>query len=85
VTRNAPNVPLWSINGNYKSGFVTLGGTFVSTNSQPATAIYTAPAAPPIYTDAQVSAGAIQGSVILAAGVSIDQNVFIRRLHLTPL
>jgi hypothetical protein len=76
VTKNAPNVPLWSINRSYKSGLSTPGGTFVSTNAEPASATYTAPATPPIYTDAQVSAGNIQGSVILAAGVSIDQNAF---------
>jgi hypothetical protein len=45
-------------------------------SSDPPSATYTAPAVPPIYTDAQISAGAIQGSVILAAGVSIDQNIF---------
>jgi hypothetical protein len=76
VTRNAPNVPLWSINGNYKSGVSTPSGVFVTTSSAPASAVYTAPAVPPIYTDAQISAGAIQGSVLLGAGVSIDQSPF---------
>jgi hypothetical protein len=78
VTKNAANVPLWSINGNYRSGFSTPSGTFISISSQPALATYTAPATPPIYTDAQVNAGDIQGSVILAAGVPIDPNALDR-------
>jgi hypothetical protein len=72
-TVNAPNVPLWSINGNYTSGLVT-GGSFNSSTENPSSATFTAPTAPPIYTDAQVSAGAVQGSVRLSAGVSVNPN-----------
>jgi hypothetical protein len=72
TTKNAPNVPLWSLNGNYVSGAITTGGSFTTTAMDPSSVIYTAPAVPPIYTDAQVKAGAVQGSVVFSAGVSID-------------
>ncbi len=76
VTTNIQNVPLWSVNGNFKSGLPTAGGTFVSTTSDPSSISYSAPAVPPIYTDAQISAGAVQGSVRLAAGIVIGQYSF---------
>jgi hypothetical protein len=76
VTRDAPNDPIWSVNGNSTSGLITPGGTFVSTSSNRQSAIYTAPAVPPIYSAAQVSAGAVQGSVTLTAGIPVGQYVY---------
>jgi hypothetical protein len=73
VATNVPNVPQWSVEGNSTSGLPTVGGTFVSASSDPASISYTAPAVPPIYTDAQINAGAIQGSVRLGAGIIIGQ------------
>jgi hypothetical protein len=73
ITKNAPNIPQWSLEGNSTSGLPTVAGTFVSTSSNPASISYTAPAVPPIYSDAQINGGAIQGSVRLAAGIIIGQ------------
>jgi hypothetical protein len=73
ITKNAPNIPQWSVEGNSTSGLPTVGGTFVSSSSDPASISYTAPAVPPIYTEAQINAGAVHGSVRLAAGIIIGQ------------
>jgi hypothetical protein len=75
-TKNAVSVPIWSINGNFTSGLQTTGGTFVSASSDPASMSYTAPGVPPVYTDAQIRAGAIQGSVSLSAAIIIGQYSF---------
>jgi hypothetical protein len=76
---NAPNLPIWTINGNIaipNSATATLVGSFSTPTTDAPTGTYTAPPTPPIYTAAQAAAGQAQGTVTLGAFVhSSESNI----------
>jgi hypothetical protein len=65
-TQNAPNYPNWFTQPDSPG---TPNGSIQSTAGTD-TALYTAPATPPIYTPAQLAAGAVQGQVTIIVLVS---------------
>jgi hypothetical protein len=68
TTTNAPNIPIWSINGTSATpNTASIVGSFSGNDITPNT--YTAPATPPIYTQTQVASGYVQGSVVIGASV----------------
>jgi len=75
TTTNAPNVPLFDINGDIVN---TPGGPAGSFTPGPSNAegstTYHAPATPPIYTATQIAAGFVQGSVTVTAHVFNNPN-----------
>ncbi len=72
VTNAAPYV-VWGVMGSQNSSPV---GTFTTATTDAPTGTYTAPAAPPTYSAAQLAAGAVQGSVTLSAGVTTTPGSF---------
>jgi len=75
TTANAPNVPLFSLNGSLLANTPGPAGMFTpGPNDVEGTITYNAPATPPIYTAAQLTQGLVQGSVTVAAAVSNNPN-----------
>ncbi len=70
---NAAPYVVWGIMGSQNSSPV---GTFTTATTDAPTGTYTAPAAPPTYSAAQLAAGAVQGSVTLSAGVTTTPGSF---------
>ncbi len=67
---NAPNFPLWILNGTQFAGQTSTSiGSFTTPTTDGPSGTYTAPATPPIYTLSQINAGLVQGSVTLSAAV----------------
>jgi hypothetical protein len=72
---NAPDYPVWLFQ-NVTAGSPNAGAISTVTTDAP-TMTYTAPPTPPIYNPAQVTAGAVQGSVTVIAFVNNNPGNFL--------
>lgn len=75
TTTNAPNVPLFDINGSLVNTPGGPAGSFTpGPNNAEGSTTYNSPATPPIYTATQIASGFVQGSVTVTAHVFNNPN-----------
>jgi hypothetical protein len=75
TTTDAPNVPLFAINGSIVNTPGGPTGSFTpGPNDAEGSTTYNAPSTPPIYTATQVALGLVQGSVTVVASVFNNPN-----------